>query len=121
LGDCDWFEAAEVFAEVDGVLFCGNEAVGLLLIAEFLQGLNISRAIAVMIAKDHFAGWFNTSISKLGEKQGGPCDSAKDNGAGWWVFHHGTPADSPNWFVEMKKECLAKVIWSCDRMGAVQR
>lgn len=82
LGNCDRLEAAEALGEVDCVFFGSDEAIGLPLIAQFLQGLNVARAIAVMIAKDHFAGRFNPSHPKLGEKQRGLRYSAKDNRAG---------------------------------------
>ena len=79
----DWGYFAKMCAQVNGIFFRGDEAVGLLLISQFEQMANVIGRVLVMIAVKPFRDWLNAIGPQLLDKLVRAGDAAEDDRILW--------------------------------------
>jgi hypothetical protein len=89
-------EAVKMLAQVDGIFFGGDEAIGLAALLQVEKVMDIFFCVAVMIAKSGFRRGLNSGGTQLRQKSQGARDSAECDGVGGNMLWRDAAAHAPD-------------------------
>src|SRR2546427_10109483 len=96
--NCQRNKGCKKFAQVDGVFFCGDKAVGFALRAKFDQVRYVALGIEVVIAIEGFGGRFDTCGAELHQEILWARNTTKHNRPGGDILRKNSAARSPYQF-----------------------